>query len=510
MKLTSLLSLTVLCGAATAGVVTMNIERNPASSGVSRRHPSKRDAITESLVNNITGGSYMASVSVGTPAQKLYLAIDTGSSDVWLLSKTADLCTSAADQAYYGSCETTFNAAKSSTFKVVEENGFDITYADQSGASGDYVTDDFTVGGATVRNLEMGIAYNSTVTTGLMGIGYDTNEAANSIYPNIIDDMVSQGLISAKAYSLYLDDLQSSTGSIIFGGLDSDKYHGSLVELPVAAEHLRNGSQIYAAFAVALTSLSVTSSNGSTVELDNGGVAEAVILDSGTTLTYLPDYLAASLFFEIGAYDDTANSGNVYVDCNMRTKNSSMTIDYGFGGASSGATVKVSISELIFDLNGIFSLYPDTRLPSNLPFSQSDTCALGIQSGGGTNLLGDTFLRSAYVVYDLDNDKVAIAQTNFNSTTSSIVQFTAGQTSIPNASGVASSVSVTATATGAQGAGAGGKASSTAQTSSTSSASASASKSAATNSAPVLDLSGFVLLSIAGLLAVAGGSWFLA
>ena len=56
-----------------------------------------------------------------------------------------------------------------------------------------------------------------------MGIGFDLDEAAETVYPNIIDDMVSQGLIATKAYSLYLDDYDSPTGSIIFGGVDSGK-----------------------------------------------------------------------------------------------------------------------------------------------------------------------------------------------------------------------------------------------------------------------------------------------
>ena len=34
-------------------------------------------------------------VNVGSPGQKQTLALDTGSSDVWLLSATADLCTDA-------------------------------------------------------------------------------------------------------------------------------------------------------------------------------------------------------------------------------------------------------------------------------------------------------------------------------------------------------------------------------------------------------------------------------
>jgi hypothetical protein len=35
----------------------------------------------------------MATVSVGTPGQQQTLAIDTGSSDVWLLDVSADACT---------------------------------------------------------------------------------------------------------------------------------------------------------------------------------------------------------------------------------------------------------------------------------------------------------------------------------------------------------------------------------------------------------------------------------
>jgi Eukaryotic aspartyl protease len=39
---------------------------------------------------------------VGSPGQKQTLALDTGSSDVWLLSATADLCTDPEVQAYVG------------------------------------------------------------------------------------------------------------------------------------------------------------------------------------------------------------------------------------------------------------------------------------------------------------------------------------------------------------------------------------------------------------------------
>lgn len=50
--------------------------------------------------------------------------------------------------------------------------------------------------------------------SGVMGIGFDTRETSlgsNGFgaggYPNIVDVLVSGGLINSKAYSLYLDDL---------------------------------------------------------------------------------------------------------------------------------------------------------------------------------------------------------------------------------------------------------------------------------------------------------------
>ncbi|KAL3420227.1 aspartic-type endopeptidase OPSB 2 [Phlyctema vagabunda] len=425
-----------------ANVVTMSIARNPASSGISRRHLSGRDIITQSLGNNITGGSYMVSVQAGSPPQSMDLVIDTGSSDVWLLDSSADLCTNLTLQAYYGNgCQSTFDPTRSTSFKVVDEGGFDITYQDKSGSTGDYMTDNLGVGGVTIRDLQMGIAYNSSIPFGLMGIGYSINVAAEEVYPNIIDQMLSQGLINTKAYSLYLDDLESVTGSIIFGGMDTDKYQGSLTAIPIAPYTLRNGSEVYVDFTIALTSFSVTFDVGNTTSLTRSGFAEPVLLDSGTSISYLPEDLAADIYTTLNAVDDTSFSGNVYVDCSLRDEES-LTLNYGFGDS---ATIRVPINELVFNLTGPFALYPGTELPP-LPFSESNACGFGIQvASSGPNLLGDTFLRSAYVVYDLTNNEIALAQTNFDSTNSNIVEFTASQTSIPDVSGVASSVSVTPT-----------------------------------------------------------------
>ncbi|KAF8859938.1 acid protease, partial [Acephala macrosclerotiorum] len=477
--------------------------------------------ITESLANNFTRGDYIAQVSVGTPSQTLTLAIDTGSSDVWMLSSTTDLCTDSELQDYYGTggCASTFDSSKSSSFKVADANAFDISYADGSGATGDYITDNLSIGGATIKALEMGFAYNATLQTGLLGIGYDLNEASDSsggstesspfVYPSIIDQMMSQGLINTKAYSLYLNDYEASTGSIIFGGLDSDKYHGNLIQLPIVPDQASNGAKVYAEFNVAMTSFGLTGQQGSTTNFTTSSFEEPVILDSGTTLVYLPDVLVQDLVSRLdGAVDDS--TGGIYVPCSMRDDNPKMTFNFGFGG-SKGIVIQVPASELIFDLNGAFST---GGYAPQVPFD--NPCALALMGDGGQGgpyILGDTFLRSAYVVYDLKNNLIALAQTNFNSTTSSIVEFQASATSIPNVSGVASNVQVTQTATGNPGGIGGPKttADSSASTKTSGStttgtgAAASTSKGAAFRPVPAFDGRVLFVLGISGLFAGFGG-----
>jgi hypothetical protein len=87
---------------------------------------------------------------------------------------------------------------------------------------------------------------------GIAGIGYTTNEAqaSKAPYANLPQAMVNSGLITSNAYSLWLDDLEASTGSILFGGFNTAKYHGQLETVPILRE---NG--IFSEFIISLTGL---------------------------------------------------------------------------------------------------------------------------------------------------------------------------------------------------------------------------------------------------------------
>ncbi|KAF8863070.1 acid protease [Acephala macrosclerotiorum] len=438
-----------------ASTIQFNIARNAAAeeAQLTRRQLSnlykRAGTVNTQLTNAEVEGLYFANVTVGTPGQNLALQIDTGSSDVWVPSTTAALCGNAKE----GGCPNgAFNQKSSSTFLNVEPNGFNISYVDGTGSTGDYFQDTFKISGATLNNFQMGLALDTTIGTGIMGIGYNTSEANidtgnGTEYPNLPLAMVNAGAINSAAYSLWLNDLQATTGSILFGGIDTAKYSGDLISVKVYPDSQGGRTT---SFTVAFTSLSATSSSG-TDQLTPANYAEAAILDSGTTITLLPDDIANSVFEELGA-TVSQQLGAVVVPCALAEN--SGTINYGFGGTG-GPTIKVAVSQLVLPLT-----LTNGRTPT---YNGQAACQLGIQAAGNLPVLfGDTFLRSAYVVYDLENNRIALAQTDFNSTSSNIVSFASKGAPIPSATTAANEDEVTQTATGVPKVGATGTADGTA------------------------------------------------
>lgn len=234
---------------------------------------------------------YYANVTVGTPGQLLQLQVDTGSSDVWMTAASASFCR----QSRYNCEGGVFDQTKSSSYKAISTGPiFNISYVDESGSSGRYFTDNFAIGGSTITGLQMGLATTTTIGTGIIGVCFAADESvcsgtvACTTYPSIMSDMVSQGLINSQAYSLWLDDVNAHTGNILFGGVDTTKFTGSLITIPIQKDA---HSGAYTSFSVAFTGLSVQTSSGTTA-ITPSNYAEPAILDSGTSLTVchsLPD-----------------------------------------------------------------------------------------------------------------------------------------------------------------------------------------------------------------------------
>jgi hypothetical protein len=149
---------------------------------------------------------------------------------------------------------------------------------------------------------------------------------------------------------------------------------------------------------------------------------------------YLPNDITEAIYNNVDAVYDSQN-GIAYVACSLA--NNASTLDFDF----SGQTIQVPYNELVLDI-GSSSGQP-------LTFSNGEpACIFGVAPAQGAEpVLGDTFLRSAYVVYDLANNEISLAQTNFNSTTDDIVEITKSS-GVPGATEVASPVTTVAAETG--------------------------------------------------------------
>ncbi|KAL7925899.1 aspartic peptidase domain-containing protein [Trichoderma austrokoningii] len=413
-------------GVVSAGTVSVFFEKrfpdsNPLPSLLRRDGTVSLDAL-----NNITGGGYYAEFSVGTPPQKLSFMLDTGSSDTWVNSVDAYLCLDPIMQEELGEyCSKQFDQDKSKSFNSTGQP-FNITYLDGRNILGHYFKDTVTINDATViKNQQMGLGLQTVRGTGLIGLGFKANEAAAIKYPTVIENMVSQKIIAMPAFSLYLNDLQTSQGSILFGGVDTDKFHGGLATLPFQSLPASIATtQDIVMYAVQLNGFKVSG-------LNTPAVNATAVLDSGSTISLLPDDVVQDVWQQFGV--KTIHILPIpLVDCGKANLK-----DTTFSFQFTNKTIQVPIDEMVIDNLGdaqeelIANFEQDFKGWSRIcTFGMASTLDYGISSDQFV-LLGDTFLRSAYVVYDLQNQQVGIAQATLNSTSSSIIEFQAGSKTIP-------------------------------------------------------------------------------
>ncbi|CAM1502894.1 Fc.00g076700.m01.CDS01 [Cosmosporella sp. VM-42] len=392
-------------------VVGLDLHRNHVSDPRvnDRNRRRKRDGSVNVNIDN-EKTLYFLNASMGTPEQSIRFHLDTGSSDLWVNTADSEYCSTRSDPCVISG---TYNANDSSTYEYVASN-FNISYADGSGAAGDYATDTLHIGNQDIKSLQFGIGYESSSAQSILGIGYPAIEAqvereGMKSYQNLPAKMAADGIIASNAYSIWLNDLNASTGTILFGGVDHSQYDGELVTLPIQ----KSGDEV-SEFFITLTGISL----GSSTIQDN--LALAVLLDSGSSLTYLPDDIVSDIFNMVDAvYDEDEETA--FVPCSLANEDMNMTFKF-----SDPASISVPINELVLDFTDITG--------RQLAFRNGDAaCMFGIApSAGGTNVLGDTFLRSAYVVFDLDNNEISLAQSNFNVTSTNIAEIGSGDDPVPS------------------------------------------------------------------------------
>lgn len=321
--------------------------------------------------------TYSADLDVGSNYQKQNVIIDRGSLDLWVVDSSATCQVQLGYSWDYCFSGGSYDLSKSSTVQLLGTS-FGILYGDGSSSIGTWVEDSVGINRAVITNQQFGDVTSTSVAQGILGIGLDTNESSDTLYDNVPITLKKQGFIATNAYSLYLNSPSATSGTIIFGGIDHAKYSGSLTTLPLTSTK---------EFRIQTDSVTV---GASTITINAN-----LLLDSGTTLTYLSQNVINGIVRAIGG-DILYNRliGAYTWSCNR-----SGYITYNF---PQGLTISVPYSDLSVPL-----YYSDG--------SVADICALGIINGGNINILGDNFLRHAYVVYNLDAHTIGLAPVVYTS-----------------------------------------------------------------------------------------------
>ncbi|KAF7938755.1 uncharacterized protein EAE98_001093 [Botrytis deweyae] len=351
------------------------------------------------LANPYIGDIYMITVQIGYPPQSITFSIDTGSSDVWVNPQCAT-----SGWASFCASYPQYDPTKSTSFVPLSQ-ALNIAYG-IGAVTGAYATDNFMMGsGPTLKKLQFGVASGSNrMFAGIMGVSWGLGLGTG--YYNIIDQLALQGLTKTRAFAIDLGNVDTASGSIIFGGLDTKKYYGSLIKNPIIPFY--QSPDGYPRYWINMTYFGITFPGQLPTNLTSTGYAKPVIVDSGSTLSYLPPSLVNAMLPYFPGW--VSKGGGLYtIPCSFR--NIAGTMDFGFAGQ----IIRIQLAQFIW-FNGATCYGPIANAAE-----KTDV------------ILGDTFMRGAYVVFDQDNANVHIAQAA--SCGSNIVPITSGTDGVPSMTG---------------------------------------------------------------------------
>jgi len=317
---------------------------------------------------------YYGPITIGTPPQPFKVVYDTGSSNLWVPSKN---CVAIACLLH-----SKYDSSKSSTYKA-NGTAFEIQYG--SGSMKGFVSQDsVSVGTLTVANqlfaeatAEPGIAFDLAKFDGILGLGFDSI-SVNSL-PPVFDNMVEQGL-STGLFSVWLSKNAQGTngGELMFGGIDTKYYTGSINYIPLTSE-------TYWQFTMDDVKLNSTS-----LGFCPGGSCK-VICDTGTSLIAGPTASINALNTKLGAI--TVRGEGVFPSCNVIS--TLPNVDIIIKGTTYTLTPKDYVLQITtFGKTECLSGFMGIDIPAPI---------------GPLWILGDVFISTYYTVFDKTNSQVGFA-----------------------------------------------------------------------------------------------------
>jgi len=248
-------------------------------------------------LNNFEDAQYYGEITLGSPPQKFEVVFDTGSSNLWIPSKTCGFF-NVACQLHHK-----YDHTKSSTYQA---NGTEFAIQYGSGSlSGFLSADQLNVAGFELKDQvfaeavnEPGIAFIFGRFDGILGLAFDTI-SVDGVVPPFYNMMAQSDIQPFFSVWMNRDSTdQSHGGEIIFGDVDKTHFSGEHTWAPLTRE-------AYWEFAL----------DGGEVDgfkfCDNGCSA---IADTGTSLLAGPTEVVAKINKKLGGQDAFSVQCHSYMD----------------------------------------------------------------------------------------------------------------------------------------------------------------------------------------------------
>lgn len=302
-----------------------------------------------------------------------------------------------------------FNTTKSPTFKTDAGTNFNISYGDGEYLTGSVGYDTVTVAGMAAKSQKIGVVnkaawYGDSVTSGLMGLanpyitsvygGTDPNADSTSnhlTYDPYFYTAVKEKMVANPYFSVALNrgsfaaqessTLDEKLGYIAFGGIAPVKTTSNAATVPMQGYIVSDGSKQLAYYTVNVTSYNFSGADKLSQKNNQA------ILDTGTTLNYLPPNIAREYNAKFSP-KATLQDGYYYVDCDAKVPAFSVTI----GGKK-------------FTVDG-----KDNVVPGGTDENGNEVCYSGVQDGYsfGIYILGDVFLHNVVSTFNIDTKRITL------------------------------------------------------------------------------------------------------
>ncbi|GFN17282.1 hypothetical protein AtubIFM55763_004273 [Aspergillus tubingensis] len=336
-------------------------------------HVVKRDSLkTVEAPLVIYGDSYWMNSSIGTPPQSLSFLLD--------LTRSRVEPAYTLDEDY--TCSDDELCSEFGFYKPTDSSTYQhLTYTQKHDAGVDYTyTDTITLGDHAADQVPLDMYLLSYISYSSLGLS-----SVNTSFPYIL---VDRGLTTSPSFSLIGDNGNTTTPSIIFGGINTSKFNGPLQAFSFADHTITNNP--FVTLEADSLQLTTNTNDNSTYPIPS---STPMMLRTDELITYLPNSTVQSLYNDLNITTDGVISSSRF---------------YGVLPCSRQESEFHTFSLVIGNMT--FSVGWDELF---VPWTRDGLCKFGIQaqeSDYKTHAeLGVPFVRRMYVAVDYNNQFVGVA-----------------------------------------------------------------------------------------------------